>query len=73
MPQPQGLAARTNPQELAVKKFGLDDTLMSFVVCAVVAVLGCVGIVAWHDAEVDLSGTVTAIATAAVAPWVASR
>ncbi len=49
-----------------MKKFGLDDSLLSFAVCAVLAIIGCVGIVAWQDAKTDLGAAVTAIAAAAV-------
>jgi hypothetical protein len=56
-----------------MKKFGFDDSFSSFLVCAVVAVLGCMGVVAWHDAEVDVGVAVTAIATAAGAPWAGGR
>jgi hypothetical protein len=56
-----------------MKKFVLDDTLLSFAVCAVLAVLGCLGIVAWHDAEADLGAAVVAAASAVVSPAATGR
>jgi hypothetical protein len=56
-----------------MKKFGFDDTLLSFAVCAVLAILGCVGIVAWHDAKTDVAAAVTALASSSVSPTGTSR
>jgi hypothetical protein len=51
-----------------MKKIGFDDSLPSFAACVVLALLGCVGIVAWHDNRADIESVAHALPAPLQAP-----
>jgi hypothetical protein len=50
-----------------MKKICFDDSLPSFAACVVLALFGCLGIVAWHDNLADLETVAHALPAALLA------